>query len=183
MKRNKKLLIIVMLSVVVALVLMGATSRKNGLYATSGPRTLTITGSDCTPHTDNIDYFNNGYRLVGAPGIQYVQPFTCAVNFPDYGIHTVTHITLYAYDQHTWADRDVFAKPFLASPKTGSETQMGTVRSTSSSTTDPRAFTISWGQISPNKVYPGQKMHFWVYMEGHSGLAFYGLRITYRVKN
>jgi hypothetical protein len=187
MKRKKKLLLVEILSLVVASALMGATSRKNALYATIGPRYVTIGAPDCTPSKNTTRYSNRGYFIHGDPSQtppdSVTEAFVCAVNFPDYGVHVITQITMYAYDQHTWADKDVFAKPFLVNPKNGSETQMGTVRSTSSSTTDPRAFTISWGQISPNKVYPGQKMYFWVYMHSHNNLKFYGVKVRYNVKN
>ena len=56
---------------------------------------------------------------------------------------------------------------------------MGLVRSTGSSATKPRSFTIKGAQINPKVVYPTHKMYFWVWMEGHNNLWFYGLRIRY----
>jgi hypothetical protein len=182
MHRNKKLLLVTILSMVFAILLMGATTKNNALYATVGPRYVTVGAADCTPRDSDFNYHNFGRSLRGETGAGTVY-FACAVNFPDYGTHVITAITLYAYDQHTWQDQDVIARAYRVNPATGTESHMGTARSTGSSATDPRSFTISWGQINPKHVYPGHKMYFWLSMLGHDNLKMYGIKVRYNLKN
>jgi len=189
MKRMRRLWVALLLGLlvvatVVGVALAGSKSAPvpQPLQATS--RTMTVSASGCYPIEDGQLYYNNGRNIAGEQDAP-LQTFICPVYFPDFASrHNIQSVTMYCYDQHTWSgdQYDVVAYMYRTEPALGNtETYMGTVRSTGSSSTNPRAFTISGTQINPKVVYPRQGVYFWVGFVGHSNLMLYGFKVNYTI--
>lgn len=177
MKRLKRFLVPVVLGVLLLPLLVGPTG---GAPLGAVVKTLAVSAADCYPCEDDVDYENYGIYLKGTHGTGQVH-FICPVKFPEYGKHRVRAITMCVYDQHTWKDYDVFAFALRHNLLQGTATTMGTVRSTGSSATKPRCFTIKGAKINPKVLYPKNGMYFRVIMEGHNNLWLFGFRVKYTV--
>lgn len=168
---------------VLATVVGAASARPNSAPLSSTTNTLTVAASDCHPYSDVVEYDNDGWRL-STEGTDWgnFASFLCPVRFPEYGTHTISSVTMYAYDDKSGSGDDdmVCAEVNRTYPPTKTENRMGEVCSTGDSGTDPRSFTISGAQISPNTVSPTRGMHFWVTM-GKTNLRLYGFSISYSV--
>jgi hypothetical protein len=164
--------------------LVGAVSaRPNSAPLSSTTSTLTMAASDCYPYSDDAEYDNDGWRLsTGGTTWGNYASFLCPVRFPEYGTHTISSVTMYAYDDKSGSGDDdmVCAEVNRTYPPTKTEKRMGEVCSTGDNDTDPRSFTISGTQINPNTVQPTYGMHFWVTM-GELKLRLYGFSISYSV--
>jgi len=138
-----------------------------------------VTAADCYPVRDYIQYFNGGSWLEGSAG---TVSFICPVQFPERGAYEmlVQGITMYAYDDKSGSDDDdkICAEVNRTYPPTKTENRMGEVCSTGDNEDDPRSFSISGAQISPNQVDPTRGMHLWVTM-GSTRLRLYGFHISY----
>jgi hypothetical protein len=142
---------------------------------------LTISAADCVIRSHGQRYLNEGYYLQGQHGMGWVRA-NCPVHFPEYGTHRVRRLTIYVYDEvGGGGDYDVFGTLYRTRPNTAGRANMGTAKSTGSSTTNPRAFTISGTAISPNGVSPTQGMYLLISLRGHNNLKFYGAQIRYIV--
>jgi hypothetical protein len=157
--------------------LVGVVSARPGaapMAVTS--KTVTVSASDCYPWSDDADYLNEGYRVRSVTG---AVSFLCPVRFPEYGTHTISQITMRAYDNNN--GDNVCAQASRTQPSSGNETIMGEVCSSGYKSTNPRSFTISGAQINPNTVEPTHGMYFWATTEDPSKLRLYGFTITYDV--
>jgi hypothetical protein len=138
---------------------------------------LTVAAADCYPVRDYIEYLNGGWWLEGSAG---TVSFICPVHFPDGGTYVVQGITMYAYDDKSGSGDDdkICAEVNRTYPPAKTENHMGEVCSTGDNEDDPRSFSISGAQISPNQVDPTRGMHLWVTM-GSTRLRLYGFHISY----
>jgi hypothetical protein len=136
--------------------------------------TIAVSAADCYPNSDDREFINTGAYIQGTalPGFAY---FICPVHFPDYGTHTVRSVTIYVYDNYV--SDDVLVDVYRTNPSAASRVRMGTVESTGSSATKPRAFTIRGSAIRNRSVSPTRVMFLSVLL--YHDTRFYGARIKY----
>jgi hypothetical protein len=183
MKKSKVLWVAFLLCVLllVAFVQVGLARPKAASTDSAVIKTLTIAAADCYPKNDAIQYNNDGYIIRGIYGKGWAT-FICPVDFPEYGTHTVRLVTIYVLDNVAGVGNDVIVNADRTNHNTGFKDHIGTVRSTGSSSTIPRAFTISGAALTNRNVQPTRGMYLTVSMESHYNLGFFGARIRYSVR-
>jgi hypothetical protein len=180
MKKGKLLLgVLLTVSLLLAVFVEIGLARPE-VKSSGGPggNALTISAADCYPYTEDVQYVNWGYFIRGNSGTGQAI-FICPIRFPEYGTHRVRSVTIYVQDRLSGVDKDVFVKLYRTSPGSGNQALMGQVRSTGSSTTMPRAFTIGGSGLANRNVSQTQGMHLRVSMSGSNYLAFFGARVRY----
>lgn len=176
MKKRKVLWVALLLgALLLAIFVQVGLARPKVAPEAAVVKTLTVSAADCSPISEDIEFTNHGRYL--SNDANYWWWYVCPVHFPEYGTHTIRAVTVYIYDP---ISADIFVELYRTDPRTGSSVSMGEVRSTGSSATDPRAFTIRGSAISNRNVAPTRGMYLYLTIPGDDP-RFYGARIKYIV--
>jgi hypothetical protein len=177
MKKGKVLCVALLLgALLLATFVQVGLARPRATPDNAVVNTVTVSAADCSPTSEDIQFTNNGHYLTNDANFWWW--YVCPVHFPEIGTHTVRSVTVYVYDP---ISADVFVDLYRTNPSTGSSVMMGTVKSTGSSATNPRAFTIRGSAITNRNVSPTRGMYLYLTIPGDDP-RFYGARIKYVVK-